>query len=166
MTGIDVVQVPFKEQRAGAHLDHERRCFRCIPNLPAVLTHLKSGRLRALAVTSAKRSSALAEVPTMIESGLPGFEIEDFWDCLAPAKTPHAVINKLNREIARILKQQDFIDRYVAFGMEPAGSTAQEMDRFTKAQIAKWYEARYLRRKSKNNKWNKTIVLFHNLYFS
>lgn len=138
MTGIDVVQVPFKGSAPALTSTMSGDVSVAFPNLPAVLTHLKSGRLRALAVTSANRSSALTDVPTMIESGLPGFEIEGFLGLLAPAKTPQAVINKLNREIARITKQQDFIDRYVAFGMEPVGSTAQEMDRFTRTQIAKW----------------------------
>lgn len=138
MTGIDVVQVPFKGSAPALTSTMSGDVSVAFPNLPAVLTHLKSGRLRALAVTSANRSSALTDVPTMIESGLPGFEIEGFLGLLAPTKTPQAVINKLNREIARITKQQDFIDRYVSFGMEPVGSNAQEMDRFTRAQIAKW----------------------------
>lgn len=76
--------------------------------------------------------------PTMAESGLPGFDIEGFLGLLAPAKTPRTVINKLSEEIAKIAKQPDFIARYAGFGMRPVGSTPEEIDRFTRAQIAKW----------------------------
>jgi tripartite-type tricarboxylate transporter receptor subunit TctC len=138
MTGINVVQVPFKGSTLALTSVISGDISVVFPNLPVVIAHLKSGRLRALAVTSANRSPALPDVPTMAESGLPGFDIEGFLGLLAPAKTPRAVINKLSGEIAKIAKQPDFVARYAAFGMRPVGSTPEEIDRFTRDQIAKW----------------------------
>lgn len=138
MTGINVVQVPFKGSALAISSVISGDISVVFPNLPVVLSHLKSGRLRGLAVTSAKRTPALPDVPTMVESGLPGFDVEGFLGLLAPARTPRAVINKLSGEITKIAKQQDFIERYAAFGMDPVGSTPEEIDRFTRNQIAKW----------------------------
>ena len=138
MTGINVVQVPFKGSALAISSVMSGDISVVFPNLPVVLPHLKSGRLRGLAVTSANRTPALPDVPTMVESGLPGFDVEGFLGLLAPASTPRAVISKLSGEIAKIAKQQDFIERYAAFGMNPVGGTPEEIDRFTRAQIAKW----------------------------
>ena len=74
----------------------------------------------------------------MIESGLPGFDIQNFVGLLAPAKTPRPIINRLSGEIAKIAKQRDFMENYAAFGMEPVGSTPEATDKFTRDQIAKW----------------------------
>ena len=138
MTGIDVVQVPFKGATLALSSVISGDISVVFPNLPVVVPQLKSGRLRAVAVTSAKRSPALPDVPGMNESGLPGFDIENFLGLLAPARTPRTTINKLSAEIAEITKQQDFIERYALFGMHPVGSTPAEMDRFTRAQLEKW----------------------------
>jgi tripartite-type tricarboxylate transporter receptor subunit TctC len=138
MTGINVVQVPFKGSTLAITSVISGDIAVVFPNLPVVVSHLKSGRLRALAVTSAKRTTVLPDVPTMAESGLGGFDVEGFLGLLAPAKTPRAVINKLQSEIAKIAKQPDFIERYAAFGMVPVGSTPEQLDNFTRGQIAKW----------------------------
>jgi len=106
--------------------------------LPAIMTLLKSGTLRALAVASPKRAEALPDLPTMAEAGLPGFEVSGFLGLLAPARTPPAIIRQLGAAIEKISKQKDFIERFAGFGMEPVGSTPEECDRFTREQIDKW----------------------------
>jgi tripartite-type tricarboxylate transporter receptor subunit TctC len=138
VAGTDVVQVPFKGAGPALTALMSGEVSVALPNAPVVLPHLKSGRLRALAVTSAKRSPALPDVPTMAESGLAGFDIQNFVGLLAPARTPQSITRRLSGDLARIAKQQDFVERYGAFGMEPVGSTPQEMERFTREQIAKW----------------------------
>jgi tripartite-type tricarboxylate transporter receptor subunit TctC len=136
--GIDVVQVPFKGAALALTSVISGDVAVVFPNLPVVLPHLKTGRLRAVAVSSAKRSPALPEVPTFTEAGLHGFDIQNFLGLLAPRKTPRFIIDRLSREIAAITRQADFIEQYSVFGMEPVGSGPEEMDRFTREQITKW----------------------------
>lgn len=138
MTGINVVQVPFKGAALAIGSLINGDVAVVFPNLPVVLPHLKSGRVRGLAVTSARRSSALPDLPTMEESGLPGFDVSGFLGLLAPAKTPRAIIRRLNSEIVKMTRQQDFTSRFAGFGMEPVGSTPEEIEKFTREQIARW----------------------------
>ncbi|MBI4193756.1 MAG: tripartite tricarboxylate transporter substrate binding protein [Betaproteobacteria bacterium] len=138
MTGIKVAQIPFKGATLAISSLINGDIAVVFPNLPVILPHLKSGRVRGLAVTSAKRSAALPELPTMAESGLPGFDVSGFLGLLAPARTPPAILRRLSGEISAMAKQQDFIDRFAAFGMEPVGSTPEQCDRFTREQIARW----------------------------
>ena len=138
MTGIRVVQVPFKGQAQSISSLINGDLAVAFPSLPVILPQLKSGRVRALAVTSAARSPALPELPTMAESGLPGFDVSGFLGLLAPAGTPRSIITRLHAEIAKMAKEQDFIDRFATFSMQPVGGTPAEMDKFTREQIAKW----------------------------
>jgi tripartite-type tricarboxylate transporter receptor subunit TctC len=99
---------------------------------------LKSGKLRALAVTSAKRSGLLTDVPTVSESGLPGYEAAGWFGVLAPAGTPGPVINLLNAEINRILELPEVKASLASDGAEPAGGTPAQMADSARAGIAKW----------------------------
>ncbi len=138
MTGINVVQVPYKGASLAIASLISGDIAVVFPNLPVILPHLKGGRVRGLAVTSARRSPALPDLPTMAESGLPGFDVSGFLGLLAPARTPRAIVRQLNSELSRMARQQDFIERFAGFGMEPVGSTTEACDRFTRDQIAKW----------------------------
>jgi tripartite-type tricarboxylate transporter receptor subunit TctC len=138
MTGIDVVQVPFKGAALSLSSVLTGDVAVVFPSVPVVMPHLKTGRLRALAVTSGKRTPALPDVPTMTEAGLPGFDIDNFLGLLAPVRTPRPIVKRLSSEIADIVKQPDIVERYAAFGMQPVGSTPEEMDRFTRDQLQKW----------------------------
>lgn len=138
MTGIKVVQVPYKGAALAISSLINGDIAVVLPNLPVVLPHLKTGRVRGLAVTSASRSPALSNLPTMAESGLPGFDVSGFLGLLAPRGTPRHIIGLLHKEIAAMAKDREFIDRFAAFGMQPVGSTPAEMDQFTRAQIDKW----------------------------
>ena len=97
---------------------------------------IKEGRLRALAVSTVKRSRVTPDIPTIAESGLPNFRYDSWNAWYAPVKTPRSVINKLNREVGRVLKLPEITDRLLAIGIEPAHSTPEELDKFTAQQVA------------------------------
>jgi len=101
-------------------------------------TQLKAGRLRALAVTTAKRSPAAPELPTMAEAGVPGYEVAGWYGVVAPAKTPRPIIVKLNQQIVRILHLPEVGEKLAADGSEPVGSTPEQFGAHIKAEVAKW----------------------------
>jgi tripartite-type tricarboxylate transporter receptor subunit TctC len=110
-------------------------------NLPSSLPHIRSGRLRALAVTSAVRSVALPEVPTVEEAGgaaLKGFEASSWFGLLAPAGTPAEVVNRVQAEVAKALATPAMKERLVAQGAMPSGNTSAEFARHIAAETAKW----------------------------
>ena len=105
---------------------------------PPALPHVRSGKLRAIAVSTLKRSSLLPTVPTVAESGLPGYSAAGWFAVLAPAKTPAAIINRLNREFNRALQSADVKRSLAADGAEPAGGTVQELAESIRHDSAKW----------------------------
>jgi tripartite-type tricarboxylate transporter receptor subunit TctC len=107
-------------------------------NLPSSLALIKGGKLKALAVTSAARAAALPDVPTLAESGLPGFEASSWFGLLAPAGTPPPVIAKLNGEIAKWLATPEAKEKLLAQGANAAGGTPEDFARFIAAETAKW----------------------------
>ena len=108
------------------------------PNLPGAIGYARAGRLRALAVTGAKRSGAAPDIPTVDESGVPGFEVTAWFGVSAPAKTPRAIVERLHSEIVRAVKSPDLRERIVAAGVEPVTTTPEEYTRFVQNEIAKW----------------------------
>ena len=110
----------------------------CLCTLPSVINHARSGRLRALAVTTARRSAAAPDIPTMQEAGVKGYDMSQWYGLLAPAGTPAAAVERLNSEVAKALKHPESRTRLQAEGAEPVGSTPQEFGAFFKAEIAKW----------------------------
>jgi tripartite-type tricarboxylate transporter receptor subunit TctC len=107
-------------------------------NMLAVLPHAQSGRLRALAVTSAKRSPSLPNLPTMAEAGVPGYEATSWNGIFAPARTPRPIIDKIHAEVVRILRTPDVRETLVAAGSDPVGSTPQEFQAYVKLELARW----------------------------
>ena len=140
IAGIKVVQVPYKGSAPALTAVVSGEVALTFPNLPAALPLLGNNRLRALAVTSAQRTSALPDVPTMIESGMPGFELNGFLGVLAPARTPPAVVRTLHAKLSAITREAGFGDRLKDYGMRPVGSSPAEFAAFLKAQIVKWTE--------------------------
>ncbi len=92
-----------------------------------VLPHIRSGKLRALAVTTARRSSALPDVPTLDEAGLKGFDIGTWFGVLAPAATPKDILARLNTEMVKVIKSPEFARRMAEIGAEPIGNSAEQM---------------------------------------
>ena len=136
--GVDMLAIPYKGQAPmfGALLAGEVDV--AIVSLQLALAPIKSGNLRVLAVTSAKRSVALPDVPTVAESGLPGFDISSWHGVFAPAGTPHDAIARLGKEIARIAQLPDVRQRIESTGNEAVGSTPEEFDAKFKADVARF----------------------------
>ena len=136
--GVDMLAIPYKGQAPmfGALLGGEVDV--AIVSLQLALAPIKSGNLRVLAVTSAKRSVALPDVPTVAESGLPGFDISSWHGVFAPAGTPPEVVARLSKEIARIAQLPDVRQRIESTGNEAVGSTPEEFDAKFRADVARF----------------------------
>lgn len=106
--------------------------------IPFILPHIRAGKLRALAVTSAKRSLLLPEEPTMKEAGCPGVELAEWQGVLAPARTPKEIVAKLDSEFVRTLHLPEIKNRLSSQGAEPVGSTPEEFAAFIKAEMVRW----------------------------
>ncbi|MBI2224662.1 MAG: tripartite tricarboxylate transporter substrate binding protein [Betaproteobacteria bacterium] len=109
-----------------------------ITGVPPLYPHVKSGRLRALGVASARRLSVLPELPTIAEAGVPGYEATTWFGPLAPAKTPKEIIARLNAELLKILQRPEVRKRLGADGAEPVGSTPEEFAEHIKTEIGRW----------------------------
>ena len=136
--GISLVHIPYKGggQAVGDVVGGQ---------IPLVYTaiasaqqYVKSGRLKALGVSGAKRSSSLPDVPTFIESGLDGFVVDSWVGIFAPAKTPRAIVDRLQRELAAILALPEVRERYAVLGIEPVGNTSEQFGEQVRADLAKW----------------------------
>jgi tripartite-type tricarboxylate transporter receptor subunit TctC len=107
-------------------------------NILEALPHVNAGRLRGLAVTTAKRSPVAPTIPTMIEAGVPGYEVTQWSGMLGPAGLPKRIVARLNGEIGKILAKPEIRDRLLASGAEPGGGSPQQFDAFIKSETAKW----------------------------
>ena len=106
-------------------------------NISDVITHVKAGKLRAIAVTTAKRSATAPDLPTLAESALPGFEVSTWQAVVAPAGTPREVVQRLNAEIGKAMALPDIREKFVSFGTDAATSTPEELGRFLASEVAK-----------------------------
>ena len=136
--GISIVHVPYKGIAPAVVDLLGGQVQLAISAFPTALPHIRSGKLRALAVTSAKRSGLMTDVPTVAESGLAGYEAAGWFGVLAPAGTPPAVVAKLNAEINRILELPEVKASLASDGAEPAGGTPAQMTESARAASAKW----------------------------
>lgn len=107
-------------------------------NLPSSMPHIKAGKLRALAVTSLKRSAARPDLPTIAEAALPGFDASSWFALFAPAGTPKEIVGKLNSELNTILQLADVREKFAAQGAEPTEFTPEQFAAFTQAELTKW----------------------------
>jgi tripartite-type tricarboxylate transporter receptor subunit TctC len=138
MAGIDMLHVPYKGSTA-AHADLlSGRTSLMFDTVTAINPHVKSGAVRALAVTTAKRSAAAPDVPTMTEAELKGYETSTWGGILAPAGTPKDVVDKLNAEMNKALAAPDVRQRMLDAGIEPAGGTPQQFAAFIQSEMVKW----------------------------
>ena len=107
-------------------------------SMPSAMPHVRSGKCRALAVTTAIRSPALPDLPTLAESGVPGFDISTWYGLWAPKGTSREIVQKLADETARILKLAEVRERYASLGAEPVGSSPDEFAAYCRSELAKW----------------------------
>jgi len=140
MAGIDMVHVPYKSSTNAVVDLIGGRVSLMFDNLTTAMPYIKQGRLRALAVTSEKRVAALPDVPTMIESGLPGFVVTPWWGIFAPAGTPKPIIQKLNHDIVAVLNSKEVREFLTAQATDVVGNTPEEFATFVRGEAARWGE--------------------------
>ena len=138
MGHFDITLIPYKgvAQALPALIAGEVQLM--FASLPGSIDQIRAGRIRAIAVTSAKRSTAAPDIPTVAESGVPGYDAPSWWGFLAPAGTPPAIITRLNADTLKALRARDVNELLIRQGMDPAGSTPAEFDAYLRADIAKW----------------------------
>ena len=138
MTGMDLLHVPYKG--AGAVLTDllGGQIHTASASVTSQLPHIKSGKLRAIAVTGATRNAQLPEVPTVIESGVPGYEVTIWYGMFVPAAAPKPIIARLNSELVKLLSKPEFKTRLGQSGIDAVSSTPEELAAFVKSEVAKW----------------------------
>lgn len=138
MAGVDLVSIAYKGGGPAVLDLVAGRVQMYFSTVPAALAQVQAGKLRGLAVTSAKRVNLMPDVPTVAESGLPGYEIVGWFGLFAPAGTPKPVIAKLNRELNQVLRAPETQKRFESEGLVPGGGTPEELVKFLRSEIAKW----------------------------
>ena len=136
--GIDIVHVPYKGPGPALQDVLAGRVALMCDNFSNVIPHVRSGRLRALAVTAKTRHPQAPEIPTADESGLPGFEVGVWYSFVAPAKTPKSVIDRLNAEFAKALRSATVAERLKELGLTVVADSPEDFARFVAAESAKW----------------------------
>ncbi len=139
-TGTSIVHVPYKGSAPSLTALIAGDVDLSFANVPAILQHVKSGRLRPLASTGTRRSELMPDVPTMQEVGLTGVEMTVWYGVLAPAATPRDIVNTLSEAIAKAARSPDIKQRLLDQGAEPVGSTPVEFDKILHEEVAKWSE--------------------------
>ena len=138
MAGINIIHIPFKGSPAAVIGVIAGQIAMAFPNIPPALPHVRSGKLKALAVTTARRSGAVPDLPTIAESGLPGYEATAWFGVLAPAGTPLAIIAILNAAIVKSVHTRDMRERLAAEGAEAVGNSPGQFAQIIRSDIAKW----------------------------
>jgi tripartite-type tricarboxylate transporter receptor subunit TctC len=138
MTGVELVHVPYRGSAPAVNDLIAGQVDLMFDNLPSSIEQVRAGNLRAIAVTSAKRTSALPDVPTIAESGLPGFDASSWFAIFAPAKTPPEIVQKLNDEVLKALADPELQKRFADIGGEIRMYKPDELRAFVQAEIEKW----------------------------
>jgi len=138
LTNSNVVLVPYKGAETALLALLAGQVQMVVIGPPAAAPHVRSGKLRALAVLAKERYPGMPDVPTAAESGMPEFEVDTWYGVLAPAGTPGEIVARLNVELNRLMQSKEMRDRLATMGIEPMTSTSAEFGEFLKAEIAKW----------------------------
>jgi tripartite-type tricarboxylate transporter receptor subunit TctC len=138
MAGVDLVHIPVKGSGPAVTAAAQGQPPLAFADITSALPLLKAGRVKALAVLSKERSSFLPEVPTLAESGLPGYEAIGWFGLLAPAGTPAPVVSRLAAETAAVMRQPDIKEKLAAAALEPWVNTPDEFLTFIRTETAKW----------------------------
>ena len=136
--GVDMLHVPYKGSAPALTDLIGGQVQLMFDSLPSSMPFIKAGTIRPLAVTTARRSTALPDVPTVAESGFPGFSISTWYGVWAPAATPPAIVQRLSQEIAADVRLPEVREQFAGMGAEPVGNTPEEFAAFTKTELAKW----------------------------
>jgi tripartite-type tricarboxylate transporter receptor subunit TctC len=138
MAGIVVTHVPYKGGGPNLTALIGGEIQVSVLSLPAAIGQVRTGRLKSLGITSLKRSAAVPDIPTVAESGLPGYEAKNWYGILTPAGTPRFIVAKLNSQINEILRTPDMVATLARQGLEAEGSTSDEFSAYLKSEIVKW----------------------------
>jgi tripartite-type tricarboxylate transporter receptor subunit TctC len=138
LTGVEITHIPYKGAAPALSDVLSGQVHSIFGNMISTLPHTRAGRLRGLAVSSAKRSQAVPELPTIAESGVPGFESGSWWGISVPAGTPRPVVMKLNSEVNRIVAMPELRTRLAGEGAELLGGTPDEFAAYVRSEIDKW----------------------------
>ena len=138
MAGVQMLAIPYKGSGPALSALVAGEVPVMFELFPSALGHVKGGRIRALAVTSASRSPLMPELPTVAEAGLPGYEIASWFGIVAPAGTPHDIIAKLNAEIVKLINTPEMRTRLATLGAEPRPSTPEQFAQLIPTEIRKW----------------------------
>jgi tripartite-type tricarboxylate transporter receptor subunit TctC len=136
--GINITQVPYKGAAPATNDLIAGLIDMSFASTPGVVAQIKAGKLRALAVSSSQRLKQFPDVPTIAESGVPGYEASVWYGVVAPAATPPAIITRLNTELTRILQDKAVIQQMMQNDFDPAGSTPAQFGAFIKSEADKW----------------------------
>ncbi|MDW8469536.1 MAG: tripartite tricarboxylate transporter substrate binding protein [Burkholderiales bacterium] len=140
-TGIDIVHVPYKGGGPAVADTIGGQVWLLFVTMPAAMSHVRAGKLRALAVTTLKRSPGAPEIPTVAEAlGIPDYEVDSWYAIFAPAKTPPAIIARMQREVARVIELPDVKQKLLEQGGDTVGSTPEALERVVRAELKKWAE--------------------------
>jgi tripartite-type tricarboxylate transporter receptor subunit TctC len=140
MAKVKILHVPYKGMAPAVVSVVSGEAPILYASIPPILPHVRSGRVRALGVGNAQRVPSLPDIPTVAESGLPGYEAYSWGGMIGPANMPREIVTRLNKEIVATLKQKDVIDRMLADGTVPTPSTPEEFTAYLKAELKKWGE--------------------------
>jgi tripartite-type tricarboxylate transporter receptor subunit TctC len=138
MAHINIVHVPYKGGGLAINDVIAGQIEMTFIGAPVALPHVRSGRLRLLAVTTGKRMSTLPDVPTVAESGYPGYDVNASYSVLAPVATPAPIVTRLSTELAKVVQSPEIRERFAALGIEPVGSTPAELGSFMQTELSKW----------------------------
>jgi tripartite-type tricarboxylate transporter receptor subunit TctC len=138
MSGTDIVHVPYRGGAAAINDLIAGRVHLMFESLNSIAPHARSGTVRALAVSGARRSPGFPELPTVAEAGVPGYDAPTWSGVIAPAGVPRPIVDKLNAAINRAIASQAFRDRFAMIGDEPAGGTPEEFAEVIRKDSAKW----------------------------
>jgi tripartite-type tricarboxylate transporter receptor subunit TctC len=140
-TGIDIVHVPYKGGGPAVADTLGGQVPLVMVTMPAAISHVRAGRLRPLAVTTMKRNPGAPEIPTVAEAlKIPDYEVDSWYAIFAPAKTPAAIVSRMQKEVARVIELPDVKQRLLEQGGDTVGSTPEHLDKVVKGELRRWSE--------------------------
>jgi tripartite-type tricarboxylate transporter receptor subunit TctC len=138
MTGVKLAHIPYKGSAPAVTAMLGGEIDALFDNVPNVLQQIKAGKMKAIGVSGLQRSVLLPEVPTIAESGVPGYEVNVWFGMQVPAATPRPVVDKLNRDIVTLLKEPDVVKRFRDQGVEVVASTPEQFSKLVQSEVVKW----------------------------